>query len=36
MVVYLGLADSVLARPQGGFEGEEFHPSIEEKAAALQ
>lgn len=31
----LGLADSALARPQSGFEGEEFYPSLEEKAAAL-
>lgn len=31
----LGLADSALARPQSGVGGEEFYPSLEEKAAAL-
>lgn len=31
----LGLADSALARPKGGFGEEEFYPSLEAKAAAL-
>ncbi len=31
----LGLADSAVARPQASFQGEEFYPSIEAKAASL-
>lgn len=34
-VTELGLAESALARPQAGFQGEEFYPSLQEKAAAL-
>ncbi len=32
-VTDLGLADSAVARPQGGFGDEEFCPTIEAKAA---
>ena len=34
-VTDLGLADSAVARPRAGFAGEEFHPSVEAKAASL-
>ena len=34
-VTDLGLADSAVARPRAGFAGEEFHPSMEAKAASL-
>ena len=34
-VTDLGLADSAVARPRAGFQGEEFYPSIEAKAASL-
>lgn len=34
-VTDLGLADSAVARPHASFQGEEFYPSIEEKAASL-
>ena len=34
-IVDLGLADSALARPQATFGGQEFYPSVPEKAAAL-
>ncbi len=34
-VTDLGLADSAVARPQASFQGEEFYPTIEAKAAAL-
>lgn len=31
----IGALESALARPYGGFDGEEFYPSPEEKAAAI-
>ena len=31
----LGLADSAIARPGASFQGEEFYPTIEAKAASL-
>ncbi len=34
-VTALGLADSAVARPHAGFAGEEFHPTVEAKAASL-
>ena len=34
-VTDLGLADSAVARPRAGFAGEEFHPTVEAKAASL-
>ena len=34
-VTDLGLAHSAVARPRAGFAGEEFHPSMEAKAASL-
>ena len=34
-VTDLGLADSAVSRPHASFEGEEFYPSIEAKAATL-
>ena len=34
-VTDLGLADSAVARPRAGFGDEEFHPTIEVKAASL-
>lgn len=34
-VTDLGLADSAVARPRAGFQGEEFYPTIEAKAASL-
>ena len=34
-VTDLGLADSAVSRPRAGFAGEEFHPSMEAKAASL-
>ncbi len=34
-VTDLGLADSAVARPRAGFAGEEFHPTMEAKAASL-
>ena len=35
LVTDLGLADSAVARPGASFQGEEFYPSIEAKAASL-
>lgn len=34
-VTDLGLADSAVARPQAGFAGQEFHRTLEAKAASL-
>ena len=34
-VTDLGLADSAVARPRASFTGEEFHPTVEAKAASL-
>ena len=34
-VTDVGLADSAVARPRAGFAGEEFHPTLEAKAASL-
>lgn len=34
-VTDVGLADSAVARPQAGFAGQEFHPTLEAKAASL-
>ena len=34
-VTDIGLADSAVARPQAGFAGQEFHPTVEAKAASL-
>ena len=34
-VTDLGLAGSAVARPRAGFAGEEFHPTVEAKAASL-
>lgn len=34
-VTDLGLADSAVSRPQASFGGEEFYPTIHEKAATL-
>ena len=34
-VADLGLADSAVARPRASFQGEEFYPTIEAKAASL-
>ena len=34
-VTDIGLADSTVARPQAGFAGQEFHPTVEAKAASL-
>ena len=34
-VTDVGLADSAVARPKAGFAGQEFHPTLEAKAASL-
>ena len=34
-VADVGLADSAVARPQAGFADQEFHPTLEAKAASL-
>jgi len=34
-VTSLGLVDSAVARPRAGFAGEEFHPTVEAKAASM-
>ncbi|MYB03975.1 MAG: type II toxin-antitoxin system death-on-curing family toxin [Acidimicrobiaceae bacterium] len=34
-VTDVGLADSAVARPKAGFAGQEFHPTLEAKAAFL-
>lgn len=33
-VTDVGLADSAVARPQASFAGQEFHPTLEAKAAS--